>query len=65
MCDLVEDEKHVIYICPRYNDLRQQHAQLVERLATVSEFLNPNENDMKEAASFLRSIESRRKDLIL
>ena len=65
MCDLVEDEKHVIYICPRYNDLRLQHAQLVERLATVSEFLNPNENDMKEAASFLRSIESRRKDLTL
>ena len=65
MCNTVEDERHVIYICPRYDDLRVQHTTLVERLTTVAEFLNPNENDMKEVASFLRGIESRRKDLSL
>ena len=65
MCNFVEDERHVIYMCPRYDDLRVLHASLVERLSTVAEFLNPNENDMKEVASFLRGIESRRKDLSL
>ena len=65
MCNTVEDEGHVIYLCPRYDDLRAQHATIVERLTTVAEFLNPNETDMKEAASFLRGIESRRKDLSL
>ena len=57
--------KNTSYTFVPGNDLRLQHAQLVERLATVSELLNPDENDMKEAASFLRSIESRRKDLTL
>ena len=62
LCNSVEDENHVIYLCLRYHDLRLQHTPLLERLPTVAEFLNPTENDMKEAASFIRGIESRRKE---
>ena len=63
MCNVLEDENHVIYLCPRYNDLRLEHAPLLVRLPILAEFLNPSENDMKETASFIRRIEKRRQDL--
>ena len=66
MCKtLVEDEHHVIFICPRYNDLRTEHGQLVRKSATVTAFLNPFEDDMKSTATYLRDIEKRRSDLHL
>ena len=63
MCNSLEDENHVIYLCPRYNDLRLHHASLLERVSSLAEFLNPAENDMKETASYIRSIETRRQEL--
>ena len=63
MCNSLEDENHVIYLCPQYNDLRLQHSSLLERVSTLAEFLNPAESDMKETASYIRSIETRRQEL--
>ena len=63
MCNSLEDENHVIYFCPRYNDLRLQHSSLLERVSTLAEFLNPAESDMKETASYIRGIETRRQEL--
>ena len=63
MCNSLEDENHVIYLCPRYNDLRLQNASLLERVSTLAEFLNPAESDMKETASYIRGIETRRQEL--
>ena len=52
----LENENHVIYLCPRYNDLGLQHASLLEHLSTLAGFLNPAEVDMKETASSIRGI---------
>ena len=65
VCNSLEDEKHVIYLCPRYNDIRLQQTTLLERLPTIAELLNPGDTDMKETASLLHSIEKRRKELKL
>ena len=65
MCNSLEDENHVIYLCPRYNDLRLEHASLLERSSTLAEFLNPAEVDMKETASYIRGIETKREELNL
>ena len=66
MCTtVVEDEHHVIFICPRYDNLRTEHDQLVRKSTTVAAFLNPCEDDMKSTATYLRDIEKRRSDLHL
>ena len=65
MCNSLEDENHAIYLCPRYNDIRLEHASLLERSSTLAEFLNPAEVDMKETALYIRGIETKREELNL
>ena len=63
MCRSLEDEHHVIFICPRYNDIRTIHTQLLENTTSVAELLNPSYDNTKRAANFIHDIEKRRKEL--
>ena len=62
LCQSIKDEHHAIFICPRYTDLRENHVFLNEYTA-VGDVLKPKYTHMKDVASFLHSIESRRKEL--
>ena len=64
MCNVVEDEEHVLYTCPRYQEVRKKYTHLAE-LNDVKRFLNPSYADMKDTANFIRDIESRRVELKL
>ena len=64
MCNVVEDEEHVLYTCPRYQEVRKKYTDLAE-LNDVKRFLNPTYADMKDTANFIRDIESRRVELKL
>ena len=67
MCSLsevVEDEQHVVYDCPRYDEIRNSHQHLT-RQGDISNFLNPAFADMVDTAIFIHGIESKRDDLNL
>ena len=59
----MEDEHHVIFDCPRYTDVRNEHIQLIQNHKTISEILNPGFIHMREVANLLHGIERRYKEL--
>ena len=65
MCRSIEDEQHVVFTCPRYDEIRTHHTQLLEQSSTIAEILNPRYNLLKDTAIFLRDIEKKRGDLKL
>ena len=61
---VLEDENHVVYVCPRYQQLREQYKHLTE-MKNIKSLLNPKYANMKDTATFIRDIESRRIELKL
>ena len=64
ICDVVEDEKHVVYECPRYREIRNNYEHLTND-GDISNFLNPEYGNMMDTAKFIYDIESKRDDLKL
>ena len=64
MCDVVEDEKHVIFECPRYGEIRTNYEHLTND-GDISNFLNPEYGNLVDTAKFIYDIESNRDDLKL
>ena len=62
LCDLLEDERHVIYACPRYVSIREKYLHLITS-TNVSSFLNPKYDTMIDTANFLHEIEKIRNGL--
>ena len=63
---VVEDESHVIYICPLYETLRVNYIYLLQCYARVENILNPyNKEDAISLGNFLLGIERRREELNL
>ena len=58
MCLIVEDEEHVIYRCPLYDDIRKKYERLIQQKRTVISILNPKTSDeIATTANFLKEIE--------
>ena len=64
-CDIVEDEKHVIFVCPAYNNLRQSFSSLFVKNNSVGSFLDPPYNEANKVAGFLYAIEKVREKMKL
>ena len=64
LCKVLENEEHVIFNCPRYEDLRRLY-QLTDTIADIENFLDPPYTKMKDTANFLYALEKRRNDLNL
>ena len=62
LCRVVEDELHVIFECPRYENARNQYNHLTVN-RTITAFLNPSYAEMVDTASFLYAIEAEREKL--
>ena len=62
MCMILEDEHHVIYICPQYSCIRRKYEHLIEN-SDVRKFLNPEYANMMNTANFIYDIEARRQEL--
>ena len=60
VCNSIEDEYHVIFVCPLYTTIRHNYVDLVES-NNISMFLDPSFNRMKRTANFLHEIELFRK----
>ena len=63
-CRVLEDEHHVVYVCPRYELVRDNYQHLTED-GDIKTFLNPVYGRMKDTASFIYDIETRRSELKL
>ena len=60
-CEVLEDEQHVVFHCPRYNEVRQRHQELMQRRHSIELFLNPTFETAIETSNFIREVESLRK----
>ena len=63
LCKIVEDEQHVIFICPRYEDIRRKYEEIV--IGNIQNFLNPSYTNVMGTANFIHDIERRRRELNL
>ena len=60
----VEDEQHVVYLCPLYRSIRLKHQDLLFRLKTIPELLNPtNLVDANEVGDLLLGVDDIRRKL--
>ena len=62
LCHTMEDEHHVVFVCPRYNSIRDNHRELV-LCNNISRFLDPELCTIKETACFLHETEKMRKEI--
>ena len=62
MCHIVEDEQHVIFHCPRYDNIRNQYHHLTTN-RTITTFLQPCYAEMVDTALFIYAIEAERENL--
>ena len=64
ICDVVEDEEHVIFNCRAYNTIRTQFTELLEENRTIQDILNPRSKEMaEEVGLMIKLIEERRRDI--
>ena len=61
LCNVIEDEHHVVFVCPTYDTVRNGHETLLSS-NNISIFLDCNISNMKETATLLHQIEQIRKD---
>ena len=64
-CDVLEDEKHAIFSCDAYEEIRSDHEELLQANPSVKLLLNPKDKDTAhEVGCYLKQIEERRKSLV-
>ena len=64
ICNVLEDEEHVIFNCRAYDTIRTQFADLLEENATVKDILNPQrKDDAEKVGLMLKLIEEKRNDI--
>ena len=62
----VEDEEHLLYHCPLYDDVRRSYTNLLEQYSLVTEIFNPKTVvDACHLGKLLIDIENVRKNLDL
>ena len=60
-CRIMEDEYHVVFVCPVYKSLRDKYRSLL-LCDSISTFLDPVFCDIRDTARFLHEIEEVRKE---
>ena len=64
-CNVVEDEKHAVFICEAYEQIRTNYVELLAANTTIGEILNPRDFDTAhQVGCFLKQIEETRKSLV-
>ena len=64
-CNIIEDEQHVVFVCPLYQTIRTEHEDLLGKNTTITMFLNPDRDSIISTARMLYRIEKLRIDLKL
>ena len=56
-CNLLEDEYHAVFICPKFAAVRTKYTNLLQKNYNIQLFLNPAINDVKATALMLHDID--------
>ena len=57
ICNVLEDERHAIYMCPSFALIRQNYVDLLEKYPSVILLLNPDPADIYKTANLLTEID--------
>ena len=64
ICNVLEDEDHVIFNCRAYESIRTQFTDLLEENPTTQDILNPQSKETAEKVGLmLKLIEEQRDDI--
>ena len=55
-CRILEDEHHAIFVCPKFDAIREQFLQLVEKYSTIQSILDPASPDALAVANLIEKI---------
>ena len=58
LCNVLEDEAHVIFQCKKFCVIRLNHLALIRKNHNIRLFMNPDYEDIIQTASFLHEIEN-------
>ena len=61
VCNVLGDETHAVFTCPRYTHIREKYTNLLQRNSTIQLFLNPSVHDANDTANCLIEIEIENK----
>ena len=61
LCEVLEDEEHVIFRCPRYDEIRERYVEVLEERNDIRLFLSPTFGTVCAIANFIREVEALRK----
>ena len=64
-CNILEDERHVIFDCPLYHNIRHNYEQILTTNDNITNILNPSYESITDVASLLYDIEKERRNLKL
>ena len=64
-CKILEDESHVVFVCPLYESIRKEYGQLLKEGTTITMLLSPDRDNIISTARLLYDIENLRKELKL
>ena len=56
-CNIIEDEQHVVFVCPLYQTIRTELEDLLRKNTTITMFINPDRYSIILTARMLFSIE--------
>ena len=57
ICNVLEDERHAIYMCPSFALIRQNYVDLLEKYPSVILLLNPDPADIYKTANLITEID--------
>ena len=64
ICNVLEDENHVIFNCRAYDNIRTQFTDLLQQNPTTRDILNPQNKEIAEKVGLmLKLIEEQRNDI--
>ena len=64
ICNVVEDEEHVLFVCRAYSSIRTQFHTLLQENTTTRDLLNPtNKETAEEVGLLLKLIEEKRDEI--
>ena len=63
-CGVLEDEKHAIFLCPMYDEIRPRYLNFLNKYPLINKVFNPcTAEDAVTLGYFLMEIEKKRKEL--
>ena len=63
VCRVVEDEEHALFKCNAHSFIRSRFHDVCTKYGSVANILNPDMDDVKTIAEYIRAIEKNMEDL--